>query len=134
MVRACLRRDRPGPYQIQAAINAVHADAPAFEATDWRQVVALYDQLLAFWPTPVVAMNRAIAVGEVDGPAVALGLLDKLELDDYHPYHAARADLLRRVERRDEAASAYSRAAALAPGEAERRFLSDQLIELGSVD
>ncbi len=134
VVRACLRRDRPGPYQIQAAINAVHADAPAFEATDWRQVVALYDQLLAFWPTPVVAMNRAIAVGEVDGPAVALGLLDKLELDDYHPYHAARADLLRRVERRDEAASAYSRAAALAPGEAERRFLSDQLIELGSVD
>ena len=134
IVRACLRRDRPGPYQIQAAISAVHADAATFEAIAWRQIVALYDQLLASWPTPIVALNRAIAVAEVEGPLAALDLLDSLELDDYHPYHAARADLLRRVGRRDEAAGAYARAAALAPGDAERRFLADRLAQLGSAD
>jgi RNA polymerase sigma-70 factor, ECF subfamily len=132
IVRACLRRDRPGPYQIQAAINAVHADAATFEETDWDQVVALYDQLLAFWPTPVVALNRAIAVAEVEGPAAGLALFGALDLDDYHPYHAARADLLRRVGRPDEAASAYARAAALAPSEAERRFFAGRLAQLGS--
>lgn len=129
IVRGCLRRDRPGPYQIQAAISAVYAEAMTFATTDWSRVVALYDQLIAFWPTPIVALNRAIAVGEVEGPTVALGLVDSLDLDDYYPYHAARADLLRRVGRRDEAASAYATAAALAPGEAERRFLASQQTE-----
>lgn len=126
LVRACLRRNHPGPYQLQAAINAVHADAPTIEATDWSQIVALYDQLLVLAPTPVVALNRAIAIGEVDGPAVALALVDDLDLDldGYHPFHATRADLLRRLGRRQEAADAYDRAAELAPTQAERDFLS----------
>jgi RNA polymerase sigma-70 factor (ECF subfamily) len=124
IVRRCLRRDQPGPYQLQAAINAVHADAATFEATDWSQIVALYDQLLAFAPTPVVALNRAIAVGEVDGAAAALALVDELDLAGYHPFHAARADLLRRLGRHGEAAAAYERAAALAPTDAEREFLA----------
>ena len=94
IVRACLRRNQPGSYQLQAAINAVHADAPSAEETDWVQIVALYDQLLAIAPTPVVAMNRAIAIGEVQGPAAALALVDELALDNYHPFHATRADLL----------------------------------------
>ena len=98
-MRACLRRNQPGPYQIQAAINAVHADADSFAATDWGQILALYDQLLAMTPTPVVAMNRAIALGEVRGPAAALDVLDGLDLDEYHLFHAARADLLRRLGR-----------------------------------
>jgi RNA polymerase sigma-70 factor (ECF subfamily) len=123
IVRACLRRDQPGPYQLQAAINAVHADASSFEQTDWPQIVALYDQLLAIAPTPVVALNRAIAIGEVDGAAAALTIVDALELEGYHPFHAARADLLRRLGRDDEAATAYARAAELAPTEAEREFL-----------
>lgn len=124
IVRACLRRDQPGPYQLQAAINAVHADAATFEATDWPQIVALYDQLLAAASTPVVALNRAIAIGELDGAAAAaLALVDELDLASYHPFHAARADLLRRLGRHDEAATAYARAAELAPTEAEREFL-----------
>jgi RNA polymerase sigma-70 factor, ECF subfamily len=123
IVRRCLRRDQPGPYQLQAAINAVHADAATFEATDWSQIVALYDQLLAVAPTPVVALNRAIAVGEVDGAEAALALVDELDLASYHPFHATRADLLRRLGRRDEAAAAYARAAELAPTEAEQEFL-----------
>jgi RNA polymerase sigma-70 factor (ECF subfamily) len=123
IVRACLRRNQPGPYQLQAAINAVHADAATIEGTDWRQIVALYDRLLAIAPTPVVALNRAIAVGEVQGPVAALALVDELDLDNYHPYHATRADLLRRLGRDNEAAAAYERAAALAPTEAERDFL-----------
>ena len=94
-MRACLRRNQPGPYQIQAAINAVHADAATFDATDWSQVLALYDHLLSMTPTPVVAMNRAIAMAEVRGPQAALEVLDDLDLDEYHLYHAARADLLR---------------------------------------
>jgi RNA polymerase sigma-70 factor, ECF subfamily len=92
IVRRCLRRNQPGAYQLQAAINAVHADAATVEETDWRQIVALYDQLLAVAPTPVVALNRAIAIGEVRGPAVALVLVEELDLDNYHPFHAARAD------------------------------------------
>jgi RNA polymerase sigma-70 factor (ECF subfamily) len=124
IVRRCLRRDQPGPYQLQAAINAVHADAATFEATDWPQIVALYDQLLAFLPTPVVALNRAIAVGEVAGPRAALALVDELDLAGYHPFHATRADLLRRLGRHGEAAAAYERAATLAPTEAEREFLA----------
>jgi RNA polymerase sigma-70 factor (ECF subfamily) len=123
IVRRCLRRYRPGPYQLQAAINAVHADAPTIEATDWSQIVALYDRLLAAAPTPVVALNRAIAIGEVRGPAAALDLVEELDLDRYHPFHATRADLLRRLGRHREAAAAYERAAALAPTEAERDFL-----------
>jgi RNA polymerase sigma-70 factor (ECF subfamily) len=123
IVRACLRRDQPGAYQIQAAINAVHADAATFEQTDWAQILALYDQLLAVAPTPVVALNRAVAVGEVHGAAAALALVEQLDLDTYHPFHATRADLLRRLGRDDEAAVAYDRAASLAPTDAEREFL-----------
>jgi RNA polymerase sigma-70 factor, ECF subfamily len=123
IVRRCLRRDRPGPYQLQAAVNAVHADAGTFDQTDWAQIVVLYDQLLAAAPTPVVALNRAIAIGEVRGPAAALVLVDELELDHYYAFHAARADLLRRLGRDGEAAAAYRRAAAMAPTAAERDFL-----------
>ena len=94
LVRACLRRDRPGPYQVQAAINAVHSDAATAEQTDWAQILALYDQLLALAPTPVVALNRAVAVGEVHGPQAALDLVDQLHLPAYHAFHATRADLL----------------------------------------
>jgi RNA polymerase sigma-70 factor (ECF subfamily) len=124
IVRRCLRRDRPGPYQIQAAISAVHADAATAELTDWPQILALYDQLLAVAPTPVVALNRAIALGEVHGPAAALALVDELELDHYYAFHATRADLLRRLGHADEAHAAYQRAAALAPTDAERDFLA----------
>jgi len=131
IVRACLRRNRPGPYQIQAAINAVHADAASIEATEWSQVLTLYDQLLAISPTPVVALNRAIAVGEVQGPRAALALLDDLDLADYHLFHAARADLLRRLGRPADAARAYARAADLAPSDAERAFLFGRLDEVG---
>jgi RNA polymerase sigma-70 factor, ECF subfamily len=122
ILRRCLRRNQPGPYQLQAAINAVHADAGTIEETDWSQIVALYDQLLAVAPTPVVALNRAIAIGEVHGPAAALALVDELDLDNYHPFHASRADLLRRLGRHSEAAAAYQRAAAMAPTDAERDF------------
>jgi RNA polymerase sigma-70 factor (ECF subfamily) len=122
ILRRCLRRNQPGPYQLQAAINAVHADAGTIEETDWSQIVALYDQLLAVAPTPVVALNRAIAIGEVHGPAAALALVDELDLDNYHPYHATRADLLGRLGRHSEAAAAYQRAAAMAPTDAERDF------------
>ena len=127
IVRACLRRNQPGPYQIQAAINAVHSDADSFAATDWGQILALYDQLLAMTPTPVVAMNRAIAMGEVNGPEAALGVLDGLDLGDYHLYQAARADLLRRLGRLDEASQAYDLAAKLAASDAERAFLAGRL-------
>ncbi len=123
IVRRCLRHNQPGAYQLQAAISAVHADAPTFEETDWSQIVALYDQLLAVAPTPVVALNRAIAISEVQGPAAALALVDELDLDNYHPFHATRADLLRRLGRNGEAVAAYERAAALAPTDAERDFL-----------
>jgi RNA polymerase sigma-70 factor (ECF subfamily) len=124
LLRRCLRRNRPGPYQLQAAINAVHADAPKFEDTDWPQIVLLYDQLLELAPTPVVALNRAIAIGEVEGPTAALELIDGLKLDNYYALHAARADLLQRAGRHDEARGAYERAAALAPTAAEREFLA----------
>ena len=123
IVRRCLRRNRPGTYQLQAAINAVHADAPRVEETDWSQIVTLYDQLLAVAPTPVVALNRAIAIGEVEGPAAALALVDELDLDNYYAFHATRADLLRRLRRQSEATAAYERAAAMAPTDAEQDFL-----------
>jgi RNA polymerase sigma-70 factor, ECF subfamily len=123
LVRRCLQRDEPGSYQIQAAIQAVHSDAPTAADTDWRQIVALYDQLLAFAPTSVVALNRAVAVAEVDGPEAALALVDPLDLDGYHLFHAIRADLLRRLGREAEAAEAYQAAAARTANEAEREFL-----------
>jgi RNA polymerase sigma-70 factor (ECF subfamily) len=119
LVRRCLRRGRPGPYQIQAAIQAVHTDEP----TDWRQVVALYDQLLALAPTPVAALNRAVAVGEVDGPAAALALVDPLPLERLHVYHAVRADLLRRLGRVAETDAAYAAAAERTTNAAEVAFL-----------
>src|SRR5207302_26513 len=97
IVRQCLRRNQPGPYQIQAAINAVHSDAPAAAATDWRQILRLYDQLLSFAPSPVVALNRAVAVAEVEGPEAALAHVDVLDLGGYHLFHAIRANLLRRL-------------------------------------
>jgi RNA polymerase sigma-70 factor (ECF subfamily) len=135
IVRASLRRNRPGPYQIQAAINAVHADAATFEATDWSQILALYDQLLALTPTPVVALNRAIALGEVRGPAAALTLLDDLDpaLDGYQLFHATRADLLRRLGLPGDAAKAYARAADLATSDSERAFLAGRLAALGRI-
>ena len=123
LVRRCLRRGAPGPYQLQAAINAVHSDAPVAAATDWRQIVALYDQLLALTPTPVVALNRAVAVAEVDGPATGLALVEPLALDDDHRFHAIRADLLRRLGRDAEATAAYDAALARAANAAERAFL-----------
>ena len=123
ILRRCIGRKQPGPYQLQAAITAVHADAATVEQTDWSQIVALYDRLLAVTPTPVVALNRAIAIGELQGPAVALPLVEELDLDSYYPFHATRADLLWRLGRHREAAAAYERAAAMAPTEAEREFL-----------
>jgi RNA polymerase sigma-70 factor (ECF subfamily) len=124
ILRHRLRRNHLGAYQLQAAINAVHADAATVQETDWSQIVALYDQLLVVAPTPVVALNRAIAIGELHGPAAALPLVEELDLDGYYPFHATRADLLRRLGRHREAAAAYRRAAAMAPTEAEREFLS----------
>jgi RNA polymerase sigma-70 factor (ECF subfamily) len=123
IVRRCLRHNQPGPYQLQAAINAVHADAATVQDTDWSQIVALYDHLLAVAPTPVVALNRAIAIGELQGAAAALALVDELDLDNYYPFHATRADLLSRLGRESEAATAYDRAATLAPTDLEREFL-----------
>jgi RNA polymerase sigma-70 factor, ECF subfamily len=123
IVGQCVRRNQPGPYQLQAAINAVHADAATLEQTDWSQIVVLYDQLLSVTPTPVVALNRAIAIGEVQGAAAALALVEQLDLDNYHPFHATRADLLWRLGRNSEAAAAYEQAAAMAPTDAERDFL-----------
>jgi RNA polymerase sigma-70 factor, ECF subfamily len=132
IVRRCLRRNQPGPYQLQAAVNAVHSDAPAATATDWGQILALYDQLLALTPTPVVALNRAVAVAEVEGPAAALALVDGLDLDGWHRFHAIRADLLRRLGRDGEAALAYDAAIALAQNTAERAFLEGRRRSLAS--
>jgi RNA polymerase sigma-70 factor, ECF subfamily len=123
MVRRCLRYDAPGPYQIQAAINAVHSDAPTMAATDWRQIVQLYDQLMVVAPTPVVALNRAVAVAEVEGPDVGLSLVDAVDLDGYYLFHAIRADLLRRLGRSSEAAIAYDAAIERTDNAAERDYL-----------
>ncbi|HJY55199.1 MAG TPA: sigma-70 family RNA polymerase sigma factor [Streptosporangiaceae bacterium] len=129
LVRRCLRRGRPGPYQIQAAINAVHSDASTAEVTDWGQILRLYDQLLVVAPGPVAALNRAVAVAEVQGPAAALDLVDGLDLDRYYLYHAIRADLLRRLGRPGEAARAYQGALALTGNAAERAYLAARLAD-----
>jgi RNA polymerase sigma-70 factor (ECF subfamily) len=127
LVRRCLRRNQPGPYQLQAAINAVHSDAATASDTDWRQIVQLYDHLLTIAPTPIVALNRAVAVAEVDGPSAALELVDDLDLGSYYLFHAIRADLLLRVGRPDEARAAYSAALDLTTNQAEQNFLRDRL-------
>jgi RNA polymerase sigma-70 factor (ECF subfamily) len=129
LVRSCLRRNAPGPFQVQAAIAAVHADAPCAEATDWSQIIALYDQLYALRPNPVVALNRAVAVAELGGPEkglVALAEIDAGSLDSYQPFHAARADLLARAGRRGDALEAYERAIQLTTNAVERDFLVRQ--------
>ena len=123
LVRACLRRNQPGPYQIQAAINAVHSDAASAADTDWSQIVQLYDQLMAVTPTPVVALNRAVAVAELDGPAAALALIEALELNEYYLFHAIKADVLRRLGRDAEAAQAYAAAIERTDNRSEREFL-----------
>jgi RNA polymerase sigma-70 factor (ECF subfamily) len=127
LVRRCLRAGRPGPYQIQAAINAVHSDSPP---TDWWQILRLYDQLMAVAPTPVTALNRAVAVAEIQGPEAALALVDGLDLDRHHLFHAIRADLLRRLDRTAEAAQAYEAALARTGNAAERAFLQHRLAQL----
>jgi RNA polymerase sigma-70 factor (ECF subfamily) len=123
LVRRCLATNRPGPYQLQAAINAVHTDALDASMTDWGQVVQLYDQLLTVQPSPIVQLNRAIAVAELDGPEVALAIVDRLDLDRYHAWHVSRAELLRRLGRTQESRTAYDAALALIENEAERAHL-----------
>jgi len=132
IVRACIRRNRPGPFQLQAAIQAVHCDARSFELTDWPQIVTLYDQLFAVTPTPVVALNRAIAIGEIDGPRKALERLDDVadQLANYHLMHAARAEMFRRLGEIDAARNAYETAAELALTDRDRRFLTEKSREL----
>ncbi|WP_037314461.1 RNA polymerase sigma factor [Amycolatopsis orientalis] len=129
LVRRCLRRDSPGPYQVQAAINAVHTDG---QATDWTQVLALYDQLLLLSPTPVVALNRAVAVAEVHGPVSALAVVDELDLPGYHLLPSTRADLLSRLGRVADAVAAYDEAIALATNDTERAFLESRRSRLVS--
>ncbi|GFE87390.1 RNA polymerase sigma factor [Steroidobacter agaridevorans] len=129
LVQRCLRHNRPGPYQIQAAINAAHSIAASTAETNWPQIVRLYDQLLAIQPTPVVALNRAVAVAEVDGPETALRLVDALaaDLDRFYLFHAIRADLLRRLGRNEQAAASYTRAIERCENNAEREFLQGRL-------
>jgi RNA polymerase sigma-70 factor (ECF subfamily) len=126
LVRACLRRNRPGPYQLQAAMAAVHADAATAADTDWSQILALYDWLMIIAPTPIVALNRCVALAETEGPETALRQLDELDLSGYHLFHATRADLLRRLDRRAEAATAYDAAITQTTNGAERAFLVSQ--------
>ncbi len=127
LVRRCLRRNQPGPYQIQAAINAVHSAAPTAAHTDWIQILALYDQLLAVTPTPIVSLNRAVAVAEIDGPQVALHLIDELALKHYYLFHAIRANLLQRLGHTDEAEAAYRAAIARTDNAAEISFMKDRI-------
>ncbi|MCU1390700.1 MAG: polymerase subunit sigma-24 [Ilumatobacteraceae bacterium] len=134
LVRACIRRNRPGPYQLQAAINAVHSFAPTTADTDWIQILTLYGQLYAVSPTPIVALNRAVALAEVDGPDVALASLDGLPLDSYHLFHATRGELLARVGRRADAAAAYQLAASLTENTAERDFLTRRAMEVAEAN
>jgi RNA polymerase sigma-70 factor (ECF subfamily) len=131
LLRECLRINLPGPYQLQAAIQAVHADAANSAGTDWRQILAIYDRLYALTPTGVVALNRAVVVAEIEGPAAALEIVDSLELARYHLKHAVRAELLRRLDRVAEAAEAYQAAMGLCGNEREREFLRKQYETLG---
>ena len=131
LVSQCLVHNRAGPYQIQAAINAIHSDAPSAAVTDWRQVLHLYDQLLALAPSPVVALNRAVAIGELDGAATALTLVDGLDLERYYLFHAIRADLLRRLGRVTDARLAYAAAIARCDNAAERSFMQRRRQALG---
>ncbi len=131
LVRWCLAINRPGRYQILAAINAVHTDAPTASDTDWSQVVALYDQLTRLDPSPIVALNRAVAIAELDGPGVALALVERLPLSGYHAWHATRAEMLRRLGRNAEARKAYDAAIAATQNSAERAYLSTKRGELG---
>jgi RNA polymerase sigma-70 factor (ECF subfamily) len=130
LVRECLAINRPGRYQILAAINAVHTEAPTAAETDWSQIVALYDQLTALDPSPIVALNRAVAVAELDGPEVALVIVDQLPLSSYHAWHATRAELLRRLGRSADAAAAYDAAVAATENTAERNYLARKRGEL----
>jgi RNA polymerase sigma-70 factor (ECF subfamily) len=131
LIQAALRLGSPGTYQLQAAIAAVHAEAPSFEQTDWRQIVALYAELSRHHPSEVVELNRAVAASMVDGPDLGLALLERLSgLADYQPFQAARADLLRRAGRRHEAAEAYRRALLMAPNEVARELLARRLREV----
>jgi RNA polymerase sigma-70 factor (ECF subfamily) len=132
LLRVCLARNRPGPYQIQASINAVHSDAAGAAGTDWRQILALYDQLMALAPSPVVALNRAVAVAELDGAAAALRIVDTLDLPNYHLFHAVRADLLRRLGRDADAAVAYRAAIEKCENAREREFLEGQYRAIAS--
>jgi len=127
LVRQCLRRGSPGPYQVQAAISAVHTDG---SPPDWAQIRQLYDLLLTFTPTPVVALNRAVAIAELEGPAAALTLVEDLPLDGYHLFHAVRADLLLRLGRKSDAAAAYEAALALTENESEQAFLKRAIAAL----
>ena len=131
LVRECLAINRPGHYQLLAAINAVHTDPPAASDTDWSQIAALYDQLYAISPMPIVALNRAVALAELDGPVVALAVVDRLGLSTYHAWHATRADLLRRLGRSSEAAEAYAAAIAATDNPAERAYLTRRRGQLG---
>jgi RNA polymerase sigma-70 factor, ECF subfamily len=134
IVRACVQRGRPGPYQLQAAVNAVHSVAPSSDGTDWPAILTLYDQLYAVAPTPVVALNRAVALAEVRGPAAGLAAVDSLRpagLDSYYLFHASRADLLRRLGRTAEAAAAYATARSLTANPVEQAFLDARRAALG---
>jgi RNA polymerase sigma-70 factor (ECF subfamily) len=130
LVRVCLRRNEPGPFQIQAAIAAVHSDAARARDTDWSQIVQLYDQLLVVQPSPVVALNRAVAVAELDGADVALALVDQLQLEHYHLWHATRGELLVRLQRASEARAAFNSALALATNQPEHDFLTRRVTAL----
>jgi len=135
LIRAAVRGGTSGPYAIEASIAALHAEAARPEETDWRQIATLYGRLFALHPSPVVALNRAVAVSMAEGPAAALPMVEELEeaLASYHLWHATRADLLRRLGRTEEAIASYRRAYALAQNEVERRFLARRLRELSSM-
>ncbi len=134
LVRVYVRRNQPGPYQLQASIQAVHSDAESFDATDWRQIVTLYDHLFSIMPTPVVGLNRAIAIAEVEGFDAALDAIDSVsaDLEDYHLMHATRATMLRRLGRNEDSIVAFERALGLAKTDTDRRFLSQQLDDIRS--
>ena len=131
LLRVCLQRNEPGPYQLQAAINALHCRAASADAVDWTGILRLYEQLQSMQPTPIVALNRAVALAEVQGPQTALELVDSLGLQDYYLFHAIRADLLGRLNRRPEAVAAYGRAMARTENALERDLLQQRLLALG---